>query len=127
MIDRRHSRATRRVTLSAGTVAVGAMTAGYHEVLYDDGDQYKGEWNAEGKVGGGACTAILAAPFLAGSPFAHALTFSLSRSNFPTRTLLSLRRSWVGGMRTRPLHSRLVQYSTRPDCSCRRHVHRTWP
>ena len=26
------------------------MTAGYHEVLYDDGDQYKGEWNSDGKV-----------------------------------------------------------------------------
>ena len=25
-------------------------TAGYHEVLYDDGDQYKGDWNADGKV-----------------------------------------------------------------------------
>jgi len=24
-------------------------TAGYHEVLYDDGDQYKGDWNADGK------------------------------------------------------------------------------
>lgn len=24
--------------------------AGYHEVMYDDGDQYKGEWNAAGKV-----------------------------------------------------------------------------
>lgn len=26
------------------------MAAGYHEVVYDDGDQYKGEWNANGKV-----------------------------------------------------------------------------
>ena len=26
------------------------MAAGYHEVLYDDGDKYQGEWNAEGKV-----------------------------------------------------------------------------
>lgn len=26
--------------------------AGYHEVMYDDGDQYKGEWNAAGKVRG---------------------------------------------------------------------------
>lgn len=25
------------------------MTAGYHEVQYDDGDQYAGDWNAEGK------------------------------------------------------------------------------
>jgi hypothetical protein len=24
--------------------------AGYHEVVYDDGDQYRGDWNAEGKV-----------------------------------------------------------------------------
>ena len=24
--------------------------AGYHEVVYDDGDQYRGEWNADGKV-----------------------------------------------------------------------------
>jgi hypothetical protein len=24
--------------------------AGYHEVMYDDGDQYKGEWSAQGKV-----------------------------------------------------------------------------
>lgn len=23
--------------------------AGYHEVMYDDGDQYKGEWSAQGK------------------------------------------------------------------------------
>ena len=26
------------------------MAAGYHEVVYDDGDTYKGDWNAEGKV-----------------------------------------------------------------------------
>eukprot|EP00051_Salpingoeca_urceolata_P021634 m.341572 g.341572 ORF g.341572 m.341572 type:complete len:155 (+) comp19835_c2_seq1:390-854(+) len=25
------------------------MTEGYHEVTYDDGDRYKGEWNAGGK------------------------------------------------------------------------------
>eukprot|EP00039_Didymoeca_costata_P018473 m.333600 g.333600 ORF g.333600 m.333600 type:complete len:150 (+) comp17181_c0_seq1:86-535(+) len=25
------------------------MTAGYHEVQYDDGDQYAGDWNNEGK------------------------------------------------------------------------------
>lgn len=25
-------------------------TAGYREVVYDDGDQYKGDWNAQGKV-----------------------------------------------------------------------------
>ncbi len=24
--------------------------AGYHEVAYDDGDQYRGEWSADGKV-----------------------------------------------------------------------------
>jgi hypothetical protein len=24
--------------------------AGYHEVVYDDGDAYRGEWNSEGKV-----------------------------------------------------------------------------
>jgi hypothetical protein len=25
--------------------------SGYHEIVYDEGDQYKGEWNADGKVG----------------------------------------------------------------------------
>jgi hypothetical protein len=75
MIDRRATR--RQRCLSAGTVAVGAMTAGYHEVLYDDGDQYKGEWNAEGKVHGGACTAIGA--LTSGLPFAPpSLSFSHS-------------------------------------------------
>lgn len=24
--------------------------SGYHEIVYDDGDQYKGEWSADGKV-----------------------------------------------------------------------------
>jgi hypothetical protein len=24
--------------------------AGYHEIVYDDGDSYKGEWSADGKV-----------------------------------------------------------------------------
>lgn len=28
------------------------MTQGYHEVLYDDGDQYKGDWDEEGKRDG---------------------------------------------------------------------------
>ena len=27
-----------------------ADMAGYFEIVYDDGDQYKGEWNADGKV-----------------------------------------------------------------------------
>ena len=33
-----------------GDYAQLIMAQGYHEVAYDDGDQYKGEWNADGKV-----------------------------------------------------------------------------
>ena len=35
------------------------MAAGYHEFTYDDGDKYRGDWNAEGKRHGNGVVCMI--------------------------------------------------------------------
>lgn len=62
------------------------MASGYHEVVYDDGDQYKGDWNADGKRDGYGTLSFVDGSKYAGK-FANGLCSGLGVLTFPDGSL----------------------------------------